>query len=219
MPMTTTLHLNRRLHPGLVLGLVGAAFLCLGAMPRQDAARFERIEIVRDGRVVAELTGDANGGVIRLLDAAGGQVMDVRIGAGDAGAEIRLDGAPGVPGVPGVRIVAGPADRQRVLYDAASPPISDESIKVIAVQVSDVIDEVRNLAARHDALDDDVRDLKPGLSTNSTIDRLLRDINELRRGQDDLERDLRQLSDESSRRRMDVSSLERRIQRLESRIR
>jgi len=210
---TTRICLIRRPHSAVLACLVAFACITLGAMPRQDAARFERIEIVRDGRVVAELTGDANGGVFRLLNAAGAQVLDVRLGEREGGgAEVRLDSAPGV------RIAAGPADRQRVIFDAAAPPISDDAIKVLAVRVSDLTDEVHNLSDRHDAVANDVRDLQPGMSTNFQFDRLLRSIDDLRRGHDDLQRDLRQLNDDSSRRRMDVSSLERRVQRLESRI-
>lgn len=219
---------HRRFFPASTCVLLVGAFFLMSAMSRQAVPSFERLEIVRQGRVVVELGGDVNGGVIRLFNIRGDETISLRTND-EGGADIRLNERHGGraltirAGDRTLRITADMNGREFIVLqtgeDMPALPGDDElnSLKVIAARLGDLTKSVRDLRHEQNRLEEQMRELQPGRSTNSIIDRVNRSIDELRRGQVDVEREVRQVSDELTRRRMEVDDLRRRIQRLESR--
>ncbi len=210
----------------LSIATLVAAFGFMSAMTRQAVQRLDRLEIVRDGQVVAELNSDMNGGVLRLFNTRGNETLAIRIGD-DGGADIRLNDRAGAralsvtTGDQILRVTANSLDRDRLVFESGAEivPMDGDADPVMALglQLSDFTQDLRDLQHEHDQLERQMRDLRPGQSTSSIVDRVQRSIDELRRLQTDVQREVRRLNDDSNRRRSDLSDLSRRIQRLESR--
>lgn len=219
---------QRRFFPVSTCALLVAVFFLMSATSRQAAPQFERLEIVRQGRVVMELDGDANGGVIRLFNVRGDETVVLRTNE-EGGADIRLNERRGGralairAGDRTLRITADLDGREFIVLQTGEDmpvlPGDDDlnSLKMIAARLGDLTKSVRELRHEQNRLEEQMRELQPGRSTNSIIDRVNRSIVELQRGQIDVERELRRVSDELARRRMNADDLRRRVQRLESR--
>ncbi|MCZ6836963.1 MAG: hypothetical protein O7G85_14395 [Planctomycetota bacterium] len=218
--------MNRLRRPSLYGLALVLMFITMAALKSQNVPRYERLEIVRDGRVVVELNSDRHGGLIRLFSAQGAEMLVLRT-AEDGGASIRINDREGMPSMEvrakdrSLQITNRTQGRDQLIFDSDDDAESGEgtrnSIRLLVSRLDDMDNTLKDLQFKHQQLMSDLRSLRPGQSPEVTLDRMQRSIDDLVREQRTLDQNLRNARSGESRNQRDVDDLRRRVQRLESR--
>ena len=211
------------------LGLLVLAGLFLMAMTRQPApvSQLSRLEIIRDGNVMAVLDADAQGGILRLMDRQGRNILTL-------GADVSGNPLITLHARNGTRVLALKAsedgflitqqlgDEESILFDTEldgrDSPDRLNTIKVIAGRLGQMNTSIRDLEHRQKDLADQLRDIRPGGRDTSIVERNRRTIQTLERQANTQDRLIEQMNSDLNRRRTDHDDLRRRIRYLERRI-
>ena len=216
-------------HAFFKLGLLALAGLFLMAMNHQPApvSQLLRLEIVRDGSVMAVLDADAQGGILRLMDSQGHNLLTLGTDAsGDPLIKLHARNGTRVLTVKtsedGFLVTQQLGDDERILFDTEldGRESSDRlnTIKVIAGCLGEMNISIRDLEHRQKDLADQLRDIRPGGRDTSIVERNRRTIQTLERQANTQDRLIEQMNSDLNRRRTDLDDLRRRIRYLERRI-
>ena len=219
---------NPRYHSAFTLALLGLAGVFLIAMTRQPApvSRLSRLEIVRDGSVMAVLDADTRGGILRLMDRQGRNL--VTLGAGASGGPLLTLHARNGTRVltvkaseDGFLVTQQLGDEENIIFDTEldgrNSPDRLNSIKVIAGRLGEMHSSIRDLEHHQQDLADQMRDIRPGGRDTSIVERNRRTIQTLERQANTQDRLIEQMKLDLNRRRTDLDDLRRRIRDLERR--
>lgn len=216
-------------HAFFKLGLLALAGLFLMAMTRQPApvSQLSRLEIVRDGNIMAVLDTDAMGGMLRLMDRQGRNFATFGANA-SGGPLLTLHDRNGTrvltvkTSEDGFLVTQQLGDDERILFDTEldGRESSDRlnTIKVIAGRLGEMNISIRDLEHRQKDLADQLRDIRPGGRDTSIVERNRRTIQTLERQANTQDRLIEQMNSDLNRRRTDLDDLRRRIRYLERRI-
>ncbi len=211
------------------LGLLVLAGLFLMAMNRQPppVSQLSRLEIVRDGNIMAVLDTDAQGGMLRLMDRQGRNFATFGANA-SGGPLLTLHDRNGTrvltvkTSEDGFLVTQQLGDDERILFDTEleGRESSDRlnTIKVIAGRLGEMNISIRDLEHRQKDLADQLRDIRPGGRDTSIVERNRRTIQTLERQANTQDRLIEQMNSDLNRRRTDLDDLRRRIRYLERRI-
>ena len=210
------------------LGLLVLAGLFLMAMTRQPApvSQLSRLEIVRDGNIMAVLDTDAQGGMLRLMDrqgrnfatfganASGGPLLTLHARNGTRVLTVKTS-------EDGFLVTQQLGDDERILFDTEldgrDSPDRLNTIKVIAGRLGQMNTSIRDLEHQQRDLADQMRDIRPHGRDSSIVERNRRTIQDLERQAKNQDRLIEQMKSDLNRRRTDLDDLRRRIRDLERR--
>ena len=215
-------------HDFFKLGLLALAGFFLMSMTRQPApiSQLSRLEIVRDGKVMAVLDSDAQSGILRLMDSQGGNLAT--LGADSSGNPLltvhaRNTGQALVVSAweDGFLVTQLKGDEKNIIFDTEldgrSSPDRLNSIKVIASRLGELNTSILDLQHQQKTLTDQMRDIRPGGRNTSVVERTRRTVLDLERKINEQNRLIDQLRSDLNRRRTDLDELRRRIRDLERR--
>ena len=229
MNLQETLFTPSNNHAYSKLGLLALAGLFLMAMTRQPApvSQLSRLEIIRDGNIMAVLDADTHGGMLRLMDRKGRKL--ITLGADSSGGPLLALHARN-----GTRVLALKTsengflitqilgDEESIIFDTEldrrKSPDRLNSIKVIAARLGEMDISILDLQHRQRDLADQLRDIRPGGRDTSIVERNRRAIQTLERQANNQDRLIKQMNSDLNRRRTDLDDLRRRIRDLERRI-
>lgn len=215
-------------HSAFKLGLLALAGLFLIAMTRQPAPvqQLSRLEIVREGSVMAVLEADTQGGILRLMDSQGRNLLTLGPDA-SGGPLLKLHAQNGTQVLAvkasedGFIITQQLGDEENIIFDTEldgrNSPDRLNSVKVIAGRLADMNISIRDLEHRQKDLAEQMRDIRPGGRDTSFVERTRRTVLDLERQANARDRLIEQLRSDLNRRRTDLDELRRRIRDLERR--
>ncbi len=215
-------------HAFFKLGLLALAGLFLMAMTRQPApvSQLSRLEIVRDGNIMAVLDTDAQGGMLRLMDRQGRNFATFGANA-SGGPLLTLHARNGTrvltlkASEDGFLVTQQLGDEESILFDTEldgrDSPDRLNTIKVIAGRLGQMNTSIRDLEHQQRDLADQMRDIRPHGRDSSIVERNRRTIQDLERQAKNQDRLIEQMKSDLNRRRTDLDDLRRRIRDLERR--
>lgn len=219
---------NPRHNSFFKLPLLALAGIFLIAMTRQPepVSRLSRLEIVRDDSVMAVLEADAQGGILRLMDSQGHNLLSLGTDA-SGGPLLKLHAQNGTQVLTvktsddGFIITQQLGDKEYIFFDTEfdgrNNPDRLNTVKVIAGRLGDMNISIRDLQHRQKILADQMRDIRPHGRDSSIVERNRRTVQDLERQANARDRLIEQLRSDLNRRRTDLDELRRRIRDLERR--
>ena len=228
MTLKTSFFTNPRHNFAFKLGLLVLAGFFLIAMTRQPASALQlsRLEIVRDGSVMAVIEADTQGGILRLMDSQGRNLLTLGTDA-SGGPLLKLHAQNGTQVLAvkaledGFLVTQQRDDEENIIFDTELDGRNStdrlNSVKVIAGRLADQNVSILDLQHRQKDLADQMRDIRPGGRDTSFVERTRRTVLDLERQANARDRLIEQLRSDLNRRRTDLDELRRRIRDLERR--